>query len=95
MTGPASKTANIKDENADPKSTEDIYSGTQEDAEMEERYWKQFVSSGSVEDYLTFVSNVKQEQTKKGDHAGLYMGDWNHTEAEPGGGVRQAYQPFD
>ncbi|MCI8543854.1 MAG: hypothetical protein HFH95_11165 [Lachnospiraceae bacterium] len=62
---------------------------------MKERYWKQFESSGKVEDYLSFVSNVRQEQTEKGDHAGLYMGDRNHTEAEPGGGVRQAYQPFD
>ena len=62
MTGPASKTANIKDENADPKSTEDIYSGTQEDAEMEERYWKQFVSSGSVEDYLCYKSCHREEE---------------------------------
>ena len=62
---------------------------------MKERYWKQFESSGKVEDYLSFVSNVRQEQTEKGDYAGLYMGDRNHTETEPGGGVRQAYQPFD
>ena len=62
---------------------------------MEEGYWKQFESSGKVEDYLSFVSSARQEQIKKGNHAGLYMGDGNHTEAEPGGGVRQAYQPLD
>ena len=50
---------------------------------MEEGYWKQFESSGKVEDYLSFVSSARQEQIKKGNHAGLYMGDGNHTEAEP------------
>lgn len=62
---------------------------------MEERYWERFLSSGKVEDYLSFVSNVRQEQSKKGDHAGLYIGDRNHTETEPCRGVRQAYQSFD
>ena len=62
---------------------------------MEGRYWKQFESSGKVEDYLSFVSRVKQGQTEKGNHAGTYIGDGDYTEAEPGGRVRQTYQPFD
>lgn len=61
---------------------------------MEERYWKQFASSGKVEDYLSFVSSARQEQTKKGNHAGQHMGDGNYTEAEPGGGIRQVNLPL-
>lgn len=62
-----------------------------EDAEMEERYWKQFESSGKIEDYLTFVSNMKdgdtagQERTES--HAGTYIGNGNHTETDPGRGI--------
>lgn len=62
---------------------------------MEEKYWKQFENTGKVEDYLSFVSSVRREQARKGEDAGTYMGDGNHTEAESGGRVRQAYQSFD
>ena len=67
---------------------------------MNLKYWKQFETSGKIEDYLAFVNNEGQgtkrgEQVKEGGHAGIYMGDGNHTEADAGGGIRQAYQPFD
>ncbi|MCH5341145.1 MAG: hypothetical protein J1E01_06745 [Acetatifactor sp.] len=66
---------------------------------MDLKYWKQFESSGRIEDYLAFVSSVRREaergdRAKESGHAGVYMGDGNHTEAESGGRVRQAYQPF-
>ena len=67
---------------------------------MNLKYWKQFETSGKIEDYLAFVNSVGQgagrgEQAKESGHAGVYLGDGNHTETEPGGGIRQAYQPFD
>ncbi|MCI8799675.1 C40 family peptidase [Acetatifactor muris] len=67
---------------------------------MEERYWKQFENSGRIEDYLSFVSSNRQETDMagiagEGGHAGIYIGDGHHFEADPGGGVRQAYQPAD
>lgn len=62
---------------------------------MEEKYWKQFESSGRIEDYLSFVSNVRQEQARESDHAGTYIDNGNYPETDPGGGVRQTYQPFD
>lgn len=67
---------------------------------MDLKYWKQFEESGKIEDYLAFVSSTgreteKKNQAKEGSHAGVYMGDGNYTEADSGGRVRQAYQPFD
>ena len=68
---------------------------------MKEKYWKQFENSGKIEDYLSFVSSTKQEESAKTGqmevkrHAGIYRSDRNYTEADPGGGIRQAYQPFD
>ena len=67
---------------------------------MDLKYWKQFESSGKIEDYLTFVSNVRREaeignKAKESGHAGVYMGDGNHTETEPDWRVRQTHQPFD
>jgi hypothetical protein len=67
----------------------------------EERYWKKFENSGKIEDYLSFVSGNGQKMTnvsgwvKEGKNAGIYMCNGNDTETVPGGGVRQAYQPFD
>ena len=59
----------------------------------EEEYWKQFESSGRIEDYLSFVSSTRQiRQNRTGqakeDHAGIYMGDRDHTEAVSGGRIR-------
>ena len=67
---------------------------------MNLKYWKQFETSGKIEDYLAFVSNEGQgarrgEQVKESGHAGVYMGDGNHTETEPDWRVRQTHQPFD
>ena len=68
---------------------------------MKEKYWKQFENSGKIEDYLSFVSSARQEATDKTEqmkvdgHAGIYHSDRNYTEADPGGGIRQTYQPFD
>lgn len=66
---------------------------------MEEKYWKQFESSGRIEDYLSFVSRNRQDktagQTREDSHAGIYNGDRNHIETDPGRGIRQTYQPFD
>ena len=68
---------------------------------MEEKYWKQFENSGKVEDYLSFVSNYRQEATgmmraaREGGHAGIYTGNRDCFEADPSGGIRQTYQPFD
>ena len=66
---------------------------------MDLKYWKQFESSGKIEDYLAFVSSARQEtergkKAKESGHAGVYLGDGNHTEAESGGGIRQTYQSF-
>ena len=68
---------------------------------MEEKYWKQFENSGKIEDYLSFVSNYRQEAAgmtgaaREGGHAGIYTGNGNRFEADPSGGIRQTYQPFD
>lgn len=85
---------------------------------MNIEHWKQFESTGRIEDYLHFLSCERQEKTgreedsrpgyptagldrKQGKrtgndgHAGIYMGDRDHTKADSGGGVRQAYQSFD
>lgn len=65
---------------------------------MDERYWKQFENSGKIEDYLSFVSSLRRdgaERTGTDEHAGIYMCDGHYTEAVPGGGIRQTYQPFD
>lgn len=66
---------------------------------MDLKYWKQFENSGKIEDYLNFVSSTRQETerektAKEIGHAGVYMGDGDHTEADTGGRVRQAYQSF-
>ena len=67
---------------------------------MEERYWKQFENSGRIEDYLSFVSSNRQETDMagiagEGGHAGIYTGNRDCFEADPSGGIRQTYQPFD
>ncbi len=43
---------------------------------MEEAYWKQFMTTGKVEDYLHFkgVSNIEGEMKKK-DESGRNKGD--------------------
>ena len=68
---------------------------------MVEKYWKQFESSGKVEDYLSFVSHIRDisdgegSQVEQGEHAGTYLRDGNDIETDPRGGVRQTYHPFD
>ena len=83
---------------------------------MNIEHWKQFESTGRIEDYLHFLSCERQERSEReadsgnapgaaGDssrdwmdhnsHAGIYIGDRNHIEANPGRGIRQTYQPFD
>lgn len=67
---------------------------------MEEKYWKQFESSGRIEDYLSFVSGYREDADPAGiagedGHAGIYIGNGHHFEAGSGGGVRQTYQPAD
>ena len=59
---------------------------------MNLKYWKQFESSGRIEDYLTFVSASEREadgerQAEDKGHAGVYMGDGYHTEADSGRGI--------
>ncbi len=60
----------------------------------EEECWKQFESSGKIEDYLSFVSSVSQMrkdvtgQVREENYAGIYMGNGNHIETVPGGRVR-------
>ena len=59
---------------------------------MNLKYWKQFETSGKIADYLAFVNSAKQgaergEQTKESGHAGVYMGDGNHTETGACGGI--------
>lgn len=68
---------------------------------MEEKYWKQFESSGKIEDYLNFVSHrsdtaaqMNQNQMEAGGHAGTYICDGNDTEGGSGGGVRQTHYPI-
>ena len=60
---------------------------------MNLKYWKQFETSGKIEDYLAFVSSVGQEaerveQAEGNGHAGVYMGDRDHIETDTGWGVR-------
>ena len=64
---------------------------------MDMKYWERFENSGKVEDYLTFVSEERQGQTQnagwalESSHAGIYMGDRDYTETDPGRRVRQTY----
>ncbi len=66
---------------------------------MEEEYWEKFINSGRIEDYLSFRAcfpfGWEEGRTREEDDAGIYMGDRNYFKTVPGGGVRQAYQPFD
>jgi len=64
----------------------------EERTSIEDGYWKKFENSGRIEDYLSFVSSAR---AREGEHAGTYMCNGYYTETEPGGRVRQAYQPFD
>ena len=65
-------------------------------AKMDLKYWKQFESSGKVEDYLTFAAYSTQareigtetEQVKEDGHAGTYNGDRNRAESISGGRIR-------
>ncbi len=64
---------------------------------MNLEYWKQFESSGRIEDYLSFVACARQEDAKGHDgagedrDAGIYMCDRDHIEADSRGGIRQTY----
>ncbi len=66
----------------------------QGEAEMDLRYWKQFESSGRVEDYLAFAARNTQERNEEAKrveedgHAGTYNGDGNCAENLSGGGIR-------
>ena len=68
---------------------------------MVEKYWKQFESSGKIEDYLNFVSHERDlnagnvSQVEQGEHAGTYLRDGNGSEDLSRGGVRQAHYPSD
>ncbi|MDE7353726.1 MAG: hypothetical protein K2O06_11865 [Acetatifactor sp.] len=68
---------------------------------MNMEYWKQFESSGKIEDYLSFVSCERREQDqgeqklKEGSDAGIYFGDRDRAEAVSCGGVRQEHQYLD
>lgn len=61
---------------------------------MDLKYWKQFESSGKIEDYLIFAAYNTQargnetKQVKEESHAGTYNGDRNRTEDIPGGRIR-------
>ncbi len=60
---------------------------------MDLKYWKQFESSGRVEDYLTFAAyNTEargndEKRVKEDSHAGTYNGDGNRAEGVSGGGI--------
>ena len=68
---------------------------------MVEKYWKQFESSGKVEDYLSFVSHTRDigdgegGQVVQDEHAGTYLRDGNDIETDTHRGVRQTYHPLD
>ena len=68
---------------------------------MVEKYWKQFESSGKVEDYLSFVSHERDlnadnaSVVEQGEHARTYLRDGNDIKTDTHGGVRQTYHPFD
>lgn len=69
---------------------------------MDLKYWKQFESSGKIEDYLRFAAHSGRErkeenERKKEDghhhmeedsHAGTYFFDRDRTEGFSGGGIR-------
>jgi hypothetical protein len=71
------------------------------DAEMNMEYWKQFESSGKIEDYLSFVSCERRERDSRGQKleegsdAGIYFGDRDCAEAVSCGGIRQEHQYLD
>lgn len=62
---------------------------------MEEKYWKQFESSGRVEDYLSFVSSTRGiwkdtdsgEGERESSHAGIHHFDGDHPETVSGGRI--------
>ena len=66
----------------------------QGDAKMDLKYWKQFESSGKIEDYLNFAARSgraqreKAEQVERDSHAGAYICDRNCTEGFSGGRIR-------
>ncbi len=63
---------------------------------MDLKYWKQFESSGKIEDYLMFAAYSTQardieteaRQVKEDSHAGTYNGDRNRAESISGGRIR-------
>lgn len=63
---------------------------------MDLKYWKQFESSGKVEDYLMFAAYSTQardietetRRVKTESHAGTYYGDRNRAEGISGGRIR-------
>lgn len=61
---------------------------------MDLKYWKQFESSGKIEDYLAFAAystkarGDEEKQVKEESHAGTYHGDGNRTEGISGGRIR-------
>ncbi len=63
---------------------------------MDLRYWKQFESSGRVEDYLTFAAYSTQAQeieartgqVKEDGYGGTYSGDRDRFEGISGGRIR-------
>ncbi len=52
--------------------------------------WNQFLTSGRVEDYLSYVSDCRENMTAKVEadwvgespHAGVYTGNRNHIETD-------------
>lgn len=64
-------------------------------AKMDLKYWKQFESSGKIEDYLMFAAyntqartmETETKQVKKEDHAGTYNSDRNRAEGISGGRI--------
>ncbi len=61
---------------------------------MDLKYWKQFESSGKIEDYLTFAAyhtDAREngtKQVKEDSHAGTYNGHRDRTEGISGGRIR-------
>ncbi len=59
-------------------------------------YWKQFVSTGSIEDYLVYVEKERQDPKPENGleevgvrrNAGIYMDNGNDTQTDPYRGVR-------
>lgn len=60
---------------------------------MNLEYWKQFESSGRIEDYLSFVACDRQKNTGRqdqaGEHrdAGIYKCDRDYFKADSRGGI--------